>query len=62
MSSGSRLGYAGIGTSGAPNTKSVPQRPDIAGADGTRYRARNNGIKIIKRRAKIKTRISNPIV
>lgn len=62
MSSGSRLGYAGIGTSGAPNTKSVPQRPDIAGADGTRYRSRNNGIRIIKRRAKTKTRVVNPAI
>jgi len=53
-------GYAGIATRGSPNIKSMPSRPDIAGADGTRYKARNNGIKIRMRRARTKTRISNP--
>ena len=62
MSGGSRLGYAGIGTKGTPLTTSTPMRPDIAGTDTTTYKARNNGIKIKRRRAKTKTRISNPMI
>ena len=57
---GSSLGYAGLGTSGYPNTRSVPSRPDISGAVPNKYRAKNNGVRITVRRSRVKTRIKNP--
>ena len=54
---GTTRGYAGIGTSGAPNTKSVISTRNIAGSEPNRYIARNPGIIIQKRKRVRKTRV-----
>lgn len=56
MASISGRGYAGIGTSGNENTRTVISRPDIAGSAFGKYHAKNNGIKIRITRAKKKTK------
>ena len=55
-------GYSGISTVGVENTNTIISRPDIAGQVGFKYKAKNNGIKIIQRRAIKKSRISNPVI
>ena len=59
---GSRLGYAGTGTTGAPNTRAISSRPDISGVDSNRYRPKNTGIHVTIRRARTKTKVKNPII
>ena len=49
-------GYSGLGTSGPENTKTHIGRPDIAGADNSRYTNLRKGINIQQRKSRKKTK------